>query len=448
MALPASDIGGETPDYAGKVIVNGKPYAAGLSWFKADKADQVRAEARTFAVDGGGDFFCAIDKPVAQFAVGFKSKGHAAGQRPLAYAAASRADGGDFIGAFAVNGGWWFGIAEGGLVRSGTDLLFEREEDCRRKFEEELQTVSETLPAFAPESWQIDGTEPLEIEEAIDAIPTVTLRALESPLAQVRSLVLLVIVLLMAAGGGIYYFLQQAAERNAVIEANNRAYQAAIRNERPWIREPVPSLVVNGCHQAFNRLPIVVPGWAMSGASCLQTPGNPLVRQAQASWDLGDGFLQALVVAAQATQFTPQIGNDGESAILSATVNLPATRLQAGRDTPYMGLWPGARVQQVLWELENRLSVEGAEAVDIDIQGSPPTGRRQPATDSEGQPFDDVYRPPPTMGVRIVSSLPLRSWNRVLDAIPGMIVDNIDWNTQNGDWTINARVFVKFSGDA
>lgn len=434
---------------SGRVTVNSVGYAAGLFWQPADDPNRVAIEARSVAQTEGvdADFYCVITAPQAQYGLGWKDAGHTAGLRPLAFAVAATLDG-DFIGAFQIGSQWWFGYARNGVILPDGDALYDNEADCRAHFEREFAEVTEEVDAYAPDAWQIAGTRALDIDAAVGAAPGVKLRSTESVLARVRSLILLAVLLVVAGGFGVYYLLQQAEQREQVIQQNNRLYAEAKRNERPWIREPTPSQVINTCHEVFNRLPIVVPGWSMRNASCLQTPGNPLVRRVQANWEIGDGFIQALRVAAEATQFTPNLGPSGETAVLQATVQLRGGRAQRGKDVPYQGLWVGSRIQNTLWELENRLSVEGAETASIELQGSPPRGTRRKAVDSEGKPFDDVYQAPPTLGITVISNLPIRTWNRLFDAIPGLIVDNIEWNTQNGEWTINARVYAKYAGDA
>ncbi len=426
--------------HAGRVTVGGTGYAAGLFWQPADDPNRVASEAKTVAQTEGvdADFLCVVPGSPAQYGLGWRQAGHAAGLRPLALAVTANLDG-SFIGAFRAGDRWWFGYAHSGVVLPEGDNLYATEQECREAFSRQFPDAPSDCEAYAPAAWGYEDTSELTLEAAVGAPPKIRLRSTESVFARLRTAVLLLILLLMVGGAGGYYWWQDLQEKERIRQENLRILNTARANERPWQNVPLPGEVLRVCHDRLNALPIIVPGWQLLGAQC--GAAGPTNWRVSSEWSLSTGFLEALRVAADARDFQMTLGNDGDSATLTSGTDMPITRRAAGIDTAYEELWTGERLQQALWELQNRLDVA------IKLTGQPARGSRRPVFGADGEPLN-AYEPPPTLRFEIDANIPIREWSDIFNRLPGSAIDSVEWDARNGQWTLTGRIYMLYSGDA
>ncbi|MEA1938884.1 MAG: type 4b pilus protein PilO2 [Pseudomonadota bacterium] len=434
---------GQRERYGGRVTVGGVAYAAGLFWEPADDPSMVVREARTVARTEGVDADCLVVRASQppQYGLGWRSVGHTPGLRPLAVAM-TEAVGGNFVGVFKLDEGWWFGLSRNDLILPDGDALYADEEMARQHFEREYAEMPEDIPAYAPEHWGIPGTRPTEIEDLITKTPSIKLHSTEGFVSRYRNLFVLGVVFFIALGVVGNYFSKKMEAQEEATRKISEAYDFALKNLNPHQKLPLASDKLVACHALFERMPIVVPGWQPASAKCFGgTPADSdrgvmaVPVQLTSDWLRTDGIFKSLESAAIAADMAWRFKENGESASLSTSS--PALLARSERNIwRNIGLRDGREISEMLWDMGHRLEVT------FDVRASTKRAGAQILYGPDGVAHTIPATPVPAI-FTMTSTIPITSWVNVFDAMPGLVVDSIEWDPGVGIWTIVGRVYQK-----
>jgi hypothetical protein len=253
-------------DGPGVLRLGHEAFAAGLFWQPAPTAATAAREARIVASQAelGADLFCVRRRGVPQFGLAQVSQGHRPGMRALAAAVADCRPEASWVGVFPVPDRWLYLAVRNGAIMPDGDLLFDREEAARDHLGQDLEP-GEWKAVFAPSSWGIADSRPLDLVETISPLADARLRRVASrwlwPLlwTALAAVAAAVVVCSLSAG---------PAEKSSQVPV-----APAPPPPPPWQTQPPPVAVIAFCAKAIEEAP-VVPGFELETASCAASGGT------------------------------------------------------------------------------------------------------------------------------------------------------------------------------
>jgi hypothetical protein len=262
----------------GVVRANGKGYAAGLVWVGVTDVSKAAAQARASADENGADLICMRMPARIQFGLGARSAGHKAGMAPLASALAEVIEG-SFVGAFAIEDGFYLAAGREDQVLAGCDLIVHDPDEAQERFQE-LYVAGNWQQVIAPSEWGIEAAATSTVDEVLAGHKSKSTLAAKSKAALVAKAVG---ALLLAVGCYFAYGAYQAHEAQVQQEeqdrqeAANRAAAAAAEAARlaafkmpkyGWDGRPFGVPLLEACRDAIMSRPITAPGWKPMGLLC------------------------------------------------------------------------------------------------------------------------------------------------------------------------------------
>ncbi len=307
----------EVPDVEGSsqgtVTLGKKQYATGLVWYSSDDPKKVAKEAVAYARsdDYRAEFFCIRSGENPQFGLGYKSLGHKNNMPSLA-ASLDKAFDDNWLGAFKVDGSIYIVAVREGMVLSACDQVYSVEEEARAAFSD-LFYKADWEEVIAPDMWGIPNTVERDIIDVVGTTAEAKLRP-ANPLQKAFKILLIFGILGGIVFGALQYnehlkeqdrleaqremrkeiTLQQAREeqqRTAIEEARKKFDQAiqavedtvapvlGIETEQEVVKPDVPPRPpwegrrngvgdLIGCYRDVMRAPIAVPGWQTTSVQC------------------------------------------------------------------------------------------------------------------------------------------------------------------------------------
>lgn len=442
--------------HGGRVVVGGVTYAAGLFWEPADDPQMVLREAKSVARTEGvdADIFCVRPGAPPQYGLGWKNIGHGAGQRPLA-AAVCEASGGSYIGAFEVDGRWWFGAAAGDVILPDGDALYDNEEACRQHFERHYAEMHEDIVVFAPTGWGVQNGRQADLEVLIARPPSIRLKPVDSLLVRYRVLLVLLVLLGVVIFMGLRWWNEQRMEARRIGVERIQAARDTIRKAGPWLVRPDAITALDQCYGLFQQVPIGVFGWSLVQAECKIPPPlpgadplNPPLASARMDsiWARDrSGLLLAMREAVKGNDLSLMFGENGDSA--QAGLYLPQVIPAFGAErTPAdpVELWSEDNVKMHLWGTGQKLGV-AFNVGELQMQPRPSTigsdGRE--LTLPDGRMLRNQLPPMPAwLRFEVESGITIPEWRETFKRIPGATIDQVVWNARNGQWRLLGQVYV------
>ncbi len=181
------------------ITVKKKQYVVGLFWQplpgSRQKLNFIEKTARSLI--GGAQFFCIRSGGASQFGLGFSKKGHKK-NLPVATLSVASAlkDKTSTLAVFKVKQGWWLVVLRSNLILPEDDFLFEKEADAKKNFME-LLDLPDWGYKIAPASWDISGTQDMELSKLVERVRPVLLQ----PIAKKKTFTIIFILLFLAIGG-------------------------------------------------------------------------------------------------------------------------------------------------------------------------------------------------------------------------------------------------------
>ncbi|HIJ64214.1 MAG TPA: type 4b pilus protein PilO2 [Rhodospirillaceae bacterium] len=389
---------------AGVIRLGATAMAAGLFWQAAPSPAAALREARILAGKDhlDCDLLCLRRHGLPQFGLGRKNAGHRAGMPAVAVALANAVDLGSWLGLFGINRQWLLVMVRKGAILPDGDAVFDDEDVARRAFDAAIDGNGWD-GIFAPSVWAVAGASTLGLGEILKA-PVRDGRLRDGRLRDVAGRRLwpaLAACLAMGGGAALWWFLQPPAPEIASQDIPRPP-------PPPWRGTPSPLTVVLACQRAIEAT-VTLPGFDIDGVSC-----DGL--ESKVSYRRRSGTLAWLPESAVAV--SPDL----------VTMSRPLSLTGEGRrgDEPP---WPVNRLRRHLWGASQSFGLSS----DI----SQPAAEKSTLAGRESQP-DPLFR---SVRVSLGSPLPAAVLARILDAVPALVVEEVNWRPSQ--WTVKGRAYVR-----
>lgn len=260
------------------ITVSGQTYATSLFWQPLQNQEEPLTEI-TEASEGileGADLYCIKPGKAPQFGICVSQEGYKSGEMVAAVALATAlADRTSFIAVFKVQEGWWYTCVRNDIILSDGDMLFLNEEDARNQFTSML-AVPDWGRKIAPESWNIEDVENIQLEHLLQRGTTAKLQKIKG-LRGAKLLMVVgisVIVGLWLLSNLIDALLFTPVKRPVVVPVQPKVVKKVERPPlpKPWEKLKNPVQIMAGCVEGIRQFQgVLPPGWKLGTFSCSQT---------------------------------------------------------------------------------------------------------------------------------------------------------------------------------
>jgi hypothetical protein len=148
----------------GVIQIGKTKYAINLDWKDAVDAVNAVKEAKVAAQSGINDaqFICIPSSGEAQYALGYKDRGHRLSLPSLA-ASLQEVLGDNWAASFQYNNSYYIAVVRDGLIHSDYDKLYHSEDEAQTVFKGLLSENWSSI--ISPKDWHIEGSEEKNIDD-------------------------------------------------------------------------------------------------------------------------------------------------------------------------------------------------------------------------------------------------------------------------------------------
>ena len=423
----------ENPPWGPTIVVNNTTYAVSLFWQplqdQNDPYPEVKETVENFMT--GADLFCLRSGTAPQYAIGNSTEGHKAGMPSAAAAIAEKfQDKPSSVAVFEVDEGWWFIAIRNDLILSEEDILYLNEEDAKKAFFA-MMAVPDWGRKIAPDSWDIDGTEEVDLWDILTSPGSSKLMRINKTDKKTKMAIAAVGLVVLYIGfkliSGLFGTKAPAPVIKPLIPLPAVEEEEAPPPQQEVIVYPWEHLVdykefLNRCHAAVSQLKtIVIPGWALNAVSC--TPGGTTATW-QPTWgDVG--------WAKRAFEEYNIRGLDFliDSGTVIATLNMGD--IPERSDTPQLG---GSDIQEELSGIFQTIKMQAS------IQEIQPEIKVQNTENGLGTEVVTT-RVWPRVMLNFTSELPMENWFQLFDSFPALEILQIHYDPVNNLWSYEVQIY-------
>lgn len=260
------------------MVVNGTTFATSLFWQPLADQDDPMAEIKETAetLMAGADLYCMRPGSTAQYGIGNTQDGHRPGLPSAAAALAEKySDKSSAVAVFQVDEGWWFIAIRNDLILSEEDVLYLNEEDAKRSFYA-MMAVPDWGYKIAPDSWDIDGAEEVDIATVLTEAGGSKLQRIGGKnqktliIAGVAGLAVLIIGYKLISS---FFFTSAPKIVRPIpikpIFVEEEPQQQVVEVPKPWETLIIPAELINYCSSGVQKIrSMVIPGWSLQTISC------------------------------------------------------------------------------------------------------------------------------------------------------------------------------------
>jgi hypothetical protein len=421
--------GGNTPTAApaskGTVKVKNTNYAVGLYWEGVDDSTDAASHARERA--DNADFFCVYKAP-NKTQVGFanRSQGHKSNMPSLAiHIASGRA--GRFLALFAVEDGFYvLGVREDGINPLLERFIGNREEAMDLFEDAKADNWDEMI---APNAFGWKDTTEVHIDDCLRGRPPVRLKDIKRGGSLVKILALALIVGVSIFG--FQYWQQLGAEEQARLAAEAEAIRSATTDailpgqeqkveipEAPWVNQTLGSYFLKKCVEDIMEFPLDIPGWKVTNFIC-ENPVTPVAAAVltRSALGAGGGPITWVEPYVKAKSYAPRVlqNSTGSTDTISAQWEL------------FNGDTPKVPIDQVT------LPVNQVKTKLVQIMESRFTPVMTSTTEIGGFYLG--------LDFSFDTDLDPRVYLDVLSAIPGAVIEGIEFDIETNIWKIKGKSY-------
>lgn len=428
----------------GVLLHNGKKFAVGMTWLTADDELDIKL-AKDRAQKMEADFYALRSTVSTQQGFGSLRMGHRAGM-PSAASLASDMLVGEWHGVFAADNGWWYVAVHADAIAPDGDVFFFSEEQAYQHFQERASDYKWPR-TYVPESWNLPDTSAhitldklLEDVDRSAVLRAANLNALFGGAKQ-KSMALLVAALFIG-------FLLVAFIAPSLFSSDRPDLNALVRNRIPVpgrifappplprneqlaqvdlssLQAARPSVLINACASAFERLVRPLPGWDFNGITC--AANNQARPMATGLWQRRSGSLETLRPALAAFP-------DGVTMTFNGSNQISAQSAVGDLRNIVKPLELGVR-ERIIATLTDRFGALGRLTIkDIRPPAPPPPRGVEGLVEQEQPPA-----PPPYMEMALVTQTPPNMIAGYFD-VSGVKVQTVQWSKRSGTWTYTAEI--------
>lgn len=421
-------------------------YAVGLFWQPLQDVDDPIHEIReTMESDEGANLYAIHYGRAPQYGIGKKSKGHQEGQIVAGISVLDAlSDKSSFVAVFKVEEGWWFIAVRNDLILPEEDVLYKNENEAKDAFFS-MMAVPDWGYKIAPDSWHIDGTEEMDLEELIKNTFQARLLSLSAArgtkiLLAIAALILLLVAVIVYL---VIFLLDKATQTPTKIapvipQATIKTVEPTREEEKPWEKLVEVNPFLERCWSyAYQMKSMQVPGWSLNQITC--TPQG-ISTGWNKSWTPG-GRIAWLTAAYDEYKFVevPSINESGTS----ATISIKFDDLPIVASTPTLSI---ARIRRELTDISQAINLPIAMSVQQITVGAA-TPEQQKAAQAAGQPVPagKTYK---YLTFSFSSSYDPPAWESFFDKFAALELVKIEYNPQSSsalsnNWKYEGRIYEK-----
>ncbi|MGN1080027.1 MAG: type 4b pilus protein PilO2 [Alphaproteobacteria bacterium] len=422
------------PSWGPTIVVNNTTYAVTLFWQPLQDTNDPYPEVQE-TVDNfmeGADLFCLRQGTSAQYGIGNSTEGHKAGMPSAAAAIAELfQDKPSSVAVFEVDEGWWFIAIRNDLILSEEDMLYLNEEDAKRAFYA-MMAVPDWGRKIAPASWEIEGTEEVDLWDILKTPGTSKLMHINKNQRQKMKLITIgagVLVLLIGYKliSGLFFsekkqVIRPLAPLKPLFEEEAPKQQEVI--VRPWEKLLVTEDLLNRCQAAVRQVKsMVVPGWTLGQISCSAAGLST-------TWTMQWGHLGWIKRAFE--EYNTRgldflIDNSGKTAVVSLSIGDVAIHSQA----------PKLMTYEAREELNNIF-----QAINHPISLQDDKAKLQKKTSADGlNQQTTAIATYPKLKFSFSSDLPMEEWLTMFNKFPALEILQLNYDPNSNIWTYEGHIY-------
>ena len=421
------------PAWGPTIVVNDTTYAVTLFWQPLQDTSDPYPEVQE-SVDNfmeGADLFCLRQGTSPQYGIGNSTEGHKAGM-PSAAAAIAEIfqDKPSSVAVFEVDEGWWFIAIRNDLILSEEDMLYLNEEDAKRAFYA-MMAVPDWGRKIAPASWEIDGTEEVDLWDILKEPGNSKLMHINKGQRQKMKMITIGAgVLVLFIGYKLISGLFSSEEKKVIrplapmkplFEEEAPPKEVIVH---PWEKLVVTEDLLNRCQAAIQQVKtMIVPGWKLGEISCSASGLST-------TWTMEWGHLGWIKRAFE--EYNTRgldflIDNSGHTAIVSLSIGDVAIHSEA----------PKMMVYESREELNNIF-----QAINKPISLSEERTQRTAQTTQDGLGTEiKEIRTYPRLKFSFSSDLPIEEWLTVFNKFPALEIVRLNYNPPDNIWTYEGQIY-------
>ncbi|MDW9479059.1 type 4b pilus protein PilO2 [Sinorhizobium meliloti] len=424
---PAAGFGAAAPSaMRGTVKIGKVEYAVDLQWETPQDPGKVAKEARSYGAGQSDrpDFFCIRKGVKTQFGLGYAALGHKTNLPSLA-AHICQSKGSSFVALFEVDGGYYLLAVRDDNILSDAERFIDNLPEASEQLSR-LTNQYDFPEVIAPESLDVEGSRQQSIESVLSGRTSVRLQEIKRSSSYIK----------WAAAGGVaiivifgarYYWDQMEQERlaeEARVMLEQATQTVGLSEEKvvvppmPWDGQLMGVRVLERCYEEIKKFPLDIPGWTVDGLDCKPSGENADIA-AFVTRDKGleDGGMPI-------TGAMRMVKHNGLEPLLSAGGN--------GSAGPFGFTW----------------AVGGIPKIPVDIA----TEKKSVVISSllqvmESRRTEVTFSPADTnefwdgVNIEFTTSLSPLSFADVLGAVPGFMLDSLEYRVEDNVYTIKGKAY-------
>lgn len=424
----------EDPPWGATMVVNDVTYAVSLFWQPLQDVDDPLPEVKETAegVMEGADLYCLRTGSSSQYGIGNSQEGHRPGQPSAAAAIADLfADRSSSVAVFEVDEGWWFVAVRNDLILSEEDILYLNEEDAKRAFFA-MMAVPDWGRKIAPASWEIEGTEEVDLWDILTPGPSKMIRigggkdSKTLMIAGGAALVVLLIGYKLVSG----LFSSSAPKQiRPIVPLPAFTEEAPVQQVveiKPWEHLTVMDEMLVRCYAGVQQArSMVIPGWALGSITC----DNSGVT---ANWTMQWGHVGWVKRAFEEYSMEGMdyyVSDDAQSAIATISIG----------DLPTHTSTPKYSLYEAREELNNIFQAMKMQISMQDEVGAPPVIKT--TADGLGTETVRAARVYSKLRFSFSSEYPPGDWLSLFHKFPGSEITNLTFNPDNNIWQYEGQIY-------
>jgi hypothetical protein len=425
---PAAGFGAASPSaIRGSVKVGKVEYAVDLQWETAQDPNKVVKEARDYAAGQTDrpDFFCIRKGVRTQFGLGYAAQGHKTALPSLA-AHICQSKGHSFVALFEVDGGYYILAVRDDTILSDAERFIDNLPEAAEQLNR-LTAQYDFPEVIAPDSLDIEGSREQSIESVLSGRTSVRLKDIKRSASYIKY-ALAGGVAIIVIFGGRYYWDQIEQERiqeeaQAALEAARQTItfqeEKVIVPPMPWDGQLMGVRVLERCVQEIKKFPLDLPGWSVTSLSCGPSGENADIAAyvtRDKSLDEGGMPITGAMRMAKHNGLEPALDFGGGN----------------GSGGPFAFTW----------------AVGGLPKIPVDIK----TEKKMVITSSvlqimESRRTEVTFSPADSnefwtgVNIEFKTSLSPLSFADVLGAVPGFMLDSLEYQVEENVYTIKGKAY-------
>ncbi|EPX83525.1 type 4b pilus protein PilO2 [Salipiger mucosus] len=425
---------------SGTLDIGKKTYAIGLTWNSSSDVSSAKKEARAASenYDMTAEFYCVRNGDVVQYGLGSKALGHKVGMPALADRLCNNFEG-SWLVVFRLGQTYYLAAARDGQVLTDCDRLYYDEEDARERFMS-LMHSSEWDRIVAPANWPVDDAETIDLRQLNLSGRGCKLRQ-TNPTGTIILAGLVLAVIAGSAGGGYYYYNKKQEEARyeatqeriareneirSALDAVSDSVNPVLRLEEerqveetppdpPWLGNQTGPGTIIVCVDDILKTPIDVPGWDVFRIQCRNAAISMRLEKNIGTVPWAEHYFR--------TNGYPET---------DFSANAMTSTLRFVRPGSFVSDYGAGITTRSLEEIRRHL-LYYFEELRLPIEWSRHTANRQVKLDRyyKRASFSFTTQHKPT------EFLP------ILEEIPALVIDSIEFEPESGNWSMTANVFEK-----